>query len=203
MPKSRSDRPQPGASPVLRAERQLALTCVHREGPCPAGVGTSLQLSSEGVLRADFQVESSLPFQTRPELQDPQSNWGLWEGDVVELFLQLQGPGSPYYEFQVSPLGQRFQLQIQKPRVEWDSSFRCQGFNSGVSRASTGGSWQARLEIPLGELGWDGEVRSIRGGAFAILGGKSERSYWAAFLPRQEKPDFHLPEEFRSFFVSA
>jgi hypothetical protein len=203
------EMPKPTSTRVFRqkelpADRQLALTCVHAEGG-PSSItewgvlATALTLSAEGILRVDFQIETAHPAVTLPELQDPESNWGLWEGDVVEVFLQLGGPGSPYYEFQASPLGQVFQLRVDEPRVRFDRTYRCSGFKARAERR-VGTGWSATLELPLREMGWDGKLKSIRGGLFAVLGSREQRTYWAAFLPPQAHPDFHLPGEFKRFF---
>jgi hypothetical protein len=53
------------------------------------------------------------------------------------------------------------------------------------------------MKIPLREYEWDGSAASIQGGLFAILGAAGARDYWSAFLPQQEKPDYHLPAWFR------
>lgn len=50
------------------------------------------------------------------------SSHGLWDFDVVEFFVSTGSSfqeviSAPYYEFQVSPLGQFFQLKIISPRV--------------------------------------------------------------------------------------
>jgi hypothetical protein len=59
--------------------------------------------------------------------------------------------------------------------------------------------WDAVMEIPLRELGWTGDPATITGNAFAILGAKGVRRFYSAYLPRQQKPNFHQPEFFKPF----
>jgi hypothetical protein len=124
------------------------------------------------------------------------SHWGLWDWDVVEVFVSTGGSG--YFEFQVSPLNQGFELRIFEPRKRFDRDFRCAWTHeASVSGAAGAREWSARMSLPLRELGWDGDSGKLRGGAFAILGETPTRGYWSLFLPPQQKPDFHLPAEFR------
>jgi hypothetical protein len=210
MPRSEARSRRRSTAP----SRQLALSPVFSDRgleslhPGESGVGVALTLNPDsGILAVDFKVLTSGSRQVLPSLKDPESNWGLWDGDVVEVFLQLGqsgGTSGPYYEFQLSPLGQRFQLKVIRPRTEIDRDFRCSGLETRVASEKAGdGPWQARFEIPLRALGWDGKLTSIRGGLFAILGEPADRTYWAAFLPPQDRPDFHLPAEFRAFFADS
>src|SRR5438105_4220775 len=86
------------------------------------------------VLRAHFIVEQRMPPLTNPSLSG--DGWGLWDRDVVELFVSDSSiasvagrspasTGLPYYEFVLSPLGQVFQLKIHEPRKKFDRDFRC------------------------------------------------------------------------------
>ena len=95
----------------------------------------------------------------------------------------------------MSPLNQFFQLEIFKPREKFNRDYKS-GFEHDVLVTRFG--WQATMNISLTALKWDGREESIRGNAFAILG--KVKSYHSLFLPKQEKPDFHLPEHFNDFF---
>jgi hypothetical protein len=149
-----------------------------------------------GSLLADFRVEAP-SIHANPAIPRGVSHWGLWEWDVVELFLSVAEGAAPlpYLEVQLSPLGQHVELLVHEPRVRWDAGFRS-GFNARV-RPFDSRAWEAGIEIPLKALGWSGDPARLRGGAFAILGGPGERECFGLFLPEQEKPDFHLPEFFR------
>ena len=57
----------------------------------------------------------------------------LWEGDVVELFLELPGQGGKYVELQWSPNGSRFDARFTAPRTpEWPEAAK---FESGMKHA--------------------------------------------------------------------
>jgi hypothetical protein len=153
-------------------------------------------------LRARFVVRCP-ELNVDPEVPDNAPHWGLWERDVVELFIGF--PHKPYFEFQVSPLGQYFELKVLEPRMQWQRDLPG-AWSRGARIISApeaapgsphqGAHWEAWMEIPLRPLGWGGDLEQLRGGAFAILGAASRRTYWSLFLPPQEKPDFHIPESF-------
>lgn len=146
-----------------------------------------------GILVAEFEVSGPSPRVNR-ELPGDRSVWGLWDWDVVELFVAANPQSSSYLEVQLSPLGQWVEILIHEPRRRWDAEFRS-GFRGSVTPYD-GKRWQARLEVPLFALGWDGDQRSVRGNAFAILGDEPAREHFSRFLPEQARPDFHLPEYF-------
>lgn len=158
-------------------------------------------LEAGGFLTALFSVQSARSSYLNTALSADKSQWGLWDWDVVELFVSCAGrlDHLPYYEFQVSPLGQFFELEIFEPRKKVNRDFSS-GFAHSV-RSQGPGKWEASLRIPLAQLGWDGRTESIVGNAFAILGAPSEvpsdRTYRSLFLGHQEKPDFHVPAAFR------
>lgn len=163
--------------------------------------------TSQTVVTVDFALEShtlvaSFDVRHQPEpyvneaLGKDSSQWGLWEHDVVELFLRVGGEPT-YYEFQVSPLGQFFELEIFEPRKRVNDKFKS-GFTYNVERHAPT-DWSARLRLPLKNLGWDERLESLRGNAFAILGNEP-RTYWSTGLPEQDTPDFHLPQYFIPLF---
>lgn len=161
-----------------------------------ARISVRFALEDGDRLTADFSVRAARLSFNR-DFPSQGSHWGLWDWDVVELFVSTGG--SDYYEFQVSPLDQAFELRIFEPRKRFDKEFRCAWTHaSSVSGEAGAYEWNARMSLPLRELGWGGDVTAIRGGAFAILGAAGERGYWSLFLPPQEKPDFHLPSCFGS-----
>ena len=174
----------------------------------PLGFELRVQIELQGtVLRADYEVQTPNPPHLQPGLPRNTSQWGLWESDVVELFLTISD--ECYYEFQLSPLGQFFELRIFEPRKRFDRSFHCAGARFSaeypgaamISEAPMGVGapvfWKGRMEIPLNELGWDGDLKKLRGNVFAILGSSEKKTYWSLFLPKQAEPDFHRPEYFK------
>jgi hypothetical protein len=112
--------------------------------------------------------------------------------DVVELFVTFSETGFPYYEFEVSPYNQTFQVRIlSRTRHQ-------EGVELGLvsTAALRTGGWSAEVKIPLKPLGWDGDPTTIRGNFYSVLE-RSPRSYWSSFLPNAQKPNFHQPQFFR------
>jgi hypothetical protein len=115
-----------------------------------------------------------------------------YQFDVVELFVTFSEAGFPYFEFEVSPFNQTFQVRIPgggKPFQE--------GVDLGLvsSATSVPGGWTAELKIPLKPLGWDGDPKKIRGNFYSILG--KPQSFWSSFLPKARKANFHQPKFFQ------
>jgi hypothetical protein len=113
--------------------------------------------------------------------------------DVVELFATFSDTGFPYYEFEVSPYNQTFQVRIvSRTRHE-------EGVDLGLASTATlrTGGWSAELKIPMKSLGWDGDATKIRGNFYSVLE-RAPRSYWSSFLPKASKPNFHQPQFFKS-----
>ena len=123
-----------------------------------------------------------------------------YQFDVVELFVSVAGQASPfpYYEFEVSPYGETFQVKIPGGGKPFQDGIDV-GSKAIVHRVK--GSWSADLSIKLSRLGYDGDRSKLVGNAFAVLGKKPLRSYWSLSLPHQDKPNFHKPEFFRPLFA--
>jgi hypothetical protein len=116
--------------------------------------------------------------------------------DVVELFVTFSPTGFPYYEFEVSPYNQTFQVRIASPKEHQE------GVDLGLMSAAaiSPDRWSAELKIPLKPLGWDGDDATIRGNFASVLGKGQQRSFWSTFLPRATKANFHRPQYFKPLF---
>jgi hypothetical protein len=114
-----------------------------------------------------------------------------YQFDVVELFVTFSDNGFPYFEFEVSPFNQTFQVRIVSAKEHHE------GVDLGLAStaAIAPGGWNAELKIPLKPLGWDGDPAKIRGNFYSTLG-QGQRSYWSTFLPKATTPNFHQPEYF-------
>ena len=112
--------------------------------------------------------------------------------DVVELFVTFSETGFPYFEFEVSPYNQTFQVRIASRTRHQE------GVDLGLTSAATlrPGGWSAEMKIPLTALGWDGDPAKIRGNFYSILE-RSPQSYWSSFLPKAKTAKFHQPQYFR------
>ncbi len=117
-----------------------------------------------------------------------------YQFDVVELFVTFSDSGFPYFEFEVSPYNQTFQVRIVSAKEHQE------GVELGLASTATivTGGWSAELKIPLRPLGWDGDPAKIRGNYYSVLGAARERSYWSTFLPKTAKPNFHQPQYFKA-----
>jgi hypothetical protein len=152
----------------------------------PVQVHTSV---ADGVLVAHFTI-SSPTINAKKTLA---ANEHPYEFDVVELFLTFSDSGFPYFEFEVSPYNQTFQVRIVSRKEHHE------GVDLGLTSTAeiAHGGWTAELKIPLKPLGWDADVHKIRGNLYSVLGSAKKRSYWSAFLPKTVRPDFHRPEYFK------
>jgi hypothetical protein len=144
---------------------------------------------ADDTLTASYSV--SAPSLNAREVLGPQEFPYMF--DVVELFVTFSETGFPYFEFEVSPYNQTFQVKIVSRAQHRE------GIDMGlVSSATTRpGGWTAELKIPLKPLGWDGDHGKIRGNFYAILEHAPKRSFWSSFLPRASKPNFHQPQSFQ------
>jgi hypothetical protein len=147
---------------------------------------------SEGLIRAEYEVfiDRKMNWNTDPGLNaDSPSNWGLWNFDVVELFFRKPSDGE-YYELQLSPLSQRFQLLVFKPRESYCSplDLNWQGCSEIIDNC-----WQAKMEIK-----WDGPIKF---NAHAIVGPANKRAYYSYNAYEGEQPDFHQPKHFSTIRV--
>ncbi len=228
---------------MKKFEKAYSLTCIHGD---PGGREVSVCLSLESLgeassesagknlcLVARFEViqPSDLEYHLLPKLSKTDSAKGLWEGDVVEIFIKPRENDARYYEFEVSPLGQYLEVEILEPRIEVNFDFRSQvsvqsalissesgcqiGTSdqtpkplSGVIKPEIGKkTWKSQISVPLWNLYAEGvaltetDLAQLSGGCFACLGKPENRSFWGVFLPKQNQPDFHLPQFFRRFFL--
>jgi hypothetical protein len=112
--------------------------------------------------------------------------------DVVELFVTFSETGFPYFEFEVSPYNQTLQVKIVSHVRQQE------GVDLGMVSSATilPHGWSAELRVSLKPLGWDGDIRKIRGNFDSILE-RAPRSYWSSFQPRAKTPNFHQPRFFQ------
>jgi hypothetical protein len=151
---------------------------------------------NERFITIEFLVQKRLG----PEWQSDHSfstdwskNWGLWNNDVVEAFLQLRGVESditaPYLEVQVSPLNQPFALIITEPRKVYSPPKQL-SFKSEVSLEKK--TWSVKMELELPE---ELKGEHLFGGFYSCLA-TGPREYYALELNPEANPDFHRPELF-------
>jgi hypothetical protein len=181
----------------------LVVIAILLASPAALACDLSLVAPAKSVLKKPVQVIASLaddiltasylvsaPSLNARKVLDPQKY--PYDYDVVELFVTFSETGFPYYEFEVSPYNQTFQVKIvSRTRHQ-------EGVDLGLVSSATvlSHGWSAELKIPLKSLGWDGDPATIRGNFYSILG-RAPRSYWSSFLPRAKAANFHQPQFFQ------
>jgi hypothetical protein len=168
-----------------------------KHGPGFAGHSLKVEFSRQDrEVNLTFQVQkrSSQTWDTDAVFtQDWNKNWGLWNKDVVEAFLQLRSHESelnaPYLEIQVSPLNQPFALIVTEPRKTYFPPKQLEFF-SEVSLE--GRFWHTKMKIIL-----PAELKGTKlfGGFFSCLS-HNPREFYALELNPEDQPDFHRPELF-------
>jgi hypothetical protein len=168
-----------------------------KHGPGHAGHSLKVEWEVDGldvILQFTVQKRSSRPWLSDEVLtHDWAKNWGLWNKDVVEAFLQLrtdaQDLKAPYLEIQVSPLNQPFALIITEPRKIFHAP-KILDFIHEVSVEQK--VWNATMKLKL-----PSELRGslVYGGFFACLD-HEPREFYALEPNPEQQPDFHRPELF-------
>ena len=146
----------------------------------------------------DFEAQKRLSEEWHTDsafTSDWSKNWGLWNKDVVEVFLQLrandQDTKAPYLEIQVSPLNQPFALIITEPRKVF---YAPKELTFTHSVTVEGRLWTAHMEVILPK---DLKGTHLYGGFFSITG-YEPREFYALEPNPEATPDFHRPELFLS-----
>jgi len=185
--------------------RLLLLAAALLTSPAALACDLSLVAPAKSVLKNPVRVRASLagdaltasysvsaPSLNAKKILGPQQFPYMF--DVVELFVTFSETGFPYYEFEVSPFNQTFQVRI----ISHTQPFQ-EGIDLGLVSAAKilPGGWTAELKIPLKPLGWDGDPGKIRGNFYSILERAPKRSFWSSFLPKANKANFHQPQFFQ------
>lgn len=135
----------------------------------------------------------------KPDPSTTKETWGLWDWDVVEVFIGDDFENiNRYKEFEVSPRGEWVDLDIlkgAKPDAQagwkWNSNFE---FKARIDEKSK--VWHCEMRIP-----WSGIDRrpakagnELRLNLYRIEGAPPNRKYiaWQAV----NSPSFHTPEAF-------
>jgi len=151
---------------------------------------------SPGLFEAKFIVtnKNGLPWNISKSFDDNGiENWGLWEHDVVEMFLQPRNDPSeitaPYLELQLSPRGQKFAVIVHDPRKKYETPFDL-NFMGHSKRSSK--EWSAEFKVTHELL-----LKPFLYGTFnACLGDVSCREFFASSWANRKILDFHVPNAF-------
>lgn len=86
--------------------------------------------------------------------EDPaKERWGLWERDVVEVFLNPEPERvKHYYEFEVAPNNQWIDLEINLDKKPFNDAAWNSGFEHAVRVDAQAHIWMCEMRIPLSAL---------------------------------------------------
>lgn len=121
------------------------------------------------------------------DLKNSFKNWGLWNFDVCEVFLQFNDEVK-YYEYQVSPLNQQFSLEIFSPRKISFTPFY-PDFSSKVLNKKVSFYFSRDFS----------KVKNFKIGLFACINIEGKTQYFSHY-PHDGIIDFHRPEKFLSIY---
>lgn len=142
-------------------------------------------------LLANFQVKARDLYLSNDFSQTGWINNGLWNFDVVELFVQRENAKNHYLELEVSPKGQKVAILVKKPREDFLS---VDPRGSDITAEITKKGFNAYFKILVSDIPGDGDL--IIGNAHACLG-RDQRSHYSLFEGVKAKPDFHRPDYFQ------
>lgn len=133
----------------------------------------------------------------RPTAQLDRETLGLWDFDVVEVFIGHDLKRiNLYQEFEVSPRGEWVDLDIDKSKpnlaaIDWNSGFT---FKTKIDEATK--TWHCVMKIPWSSIAPKAPTKGqeFRLNLYRIEGGPDPRTYitWRAV----NNPSFHTPEAF-------
>lgn len=124
----------------------------------------------------------------------------LWERDVAEVFLQPDASG-PYFELEISPLGQWLDFCVYSPREKVDKDWRSE-MKVTTFTDEDAGLWEALLEVPLDPILSTSGLSGVELGdtwkvnLFRIAGREPAREYLSWQPTGTAEPDFHVPKAF-------
>jgi hypothetical protein len=161
----------------------------------PGGLGGLVTVQSQG---ARFCWSWELALAASPSVPAAPVGLvdGLWEHDVVELFLvDSRGPDDHYLELEVGPSGHWLGLELrgvrQRVRLLEDARPR-------IDTKVSDGLWRGRLELDLSYVREIVGITPWRGLAAAVLGTEiaNDRAFLTSSVLPSERPDFHQPRAF-------
>ena len=153
--------------------------------------GAAIAASERVVVKLELtptalNVGIAAPFHNDPAPPGPPGSLdGLWDYEVVELF--LRGSAEAYLELEFGPFGHYLALCLDGPR-----QVRRSGLSLDYTCERRGERWSGRCAVPAAYL--PAGLRS--GNAYAIHGNGAARRFLAMRAPGGSEPDFHRLESF-------
>ncbi len=168
----------------------LTLVIGHTWDGVEIGGDERVELTLE-LTAAAVRIDVDAPFHGDPTPPgDPGRFDGLWDYEVVELFISGTGSGEsiPYTEVELSPHGHHLVLRLAGVRDVVEKELPL-GFEASIS----GDRWRGTAWLPRAYL----PPAPWKVNAYAIHGEKGSRRYLAMIPVPGGAPDFHRPEVFR------
>jgi hypothetical protein len=149
----------------------------------PADACSALELALDD---GGLEIRVDAPFHGDPPPPGPPGPTdGLWEFEVVELF--LLGADQRYLEVELGPHGHHLVLQLHGPR-----RVEARGLPLGYTASRVGARWTGRAHVPAAWL----PAGLAACNAYAIHGTGAGRRHCAAWPVPGPAPDFHRLERF-------
>lgn len=151
----------------------------------PAKARTTLHgLWAPDGLWLRFDVEDPSPWHTMTKRDEH-----IWEEEVVEIFIDLDGSGKHYGEYEINPINVLCDLDMEQgwPEVKGDITWDHKGLESAVQPRKAAGSdpggWTAIMHLP-----WEGfaTLASVREGR--AQSPPKAGDMWRVNLYRIERP---------------
>ncbi|MCA9493427.1 MAG: hypothetical protein KC621_26030 [Myxococcales bacterium] len=152
----------------------------------PKDEQATIRLSWEGD---DLRVDVDAPFSGDPPPPSaPGPTDGLWEHEVVELFVILDRQGPRYLEIELGPHGHHLVLTLDGVRQPTE---RCLPLRYEAS--AEGDRWRGVARLEASRLGGE---RPVAFNATRIWGVGEARRYASVVTLPGDTPDFHQPDRF-------
>lgn len=152
--------------------------------------GAPIDPSSHALVKIDLgdalRVSIDAPFHGDPSPESPPGQlWGLWEHEVVEIF--LLGTDRRYLEIELGPFGHHLVLSLHGVR-------QITGRHAPLSvhTERLGGRWRGEIGLDVGLV----PPGLCAFNAYAIHGLGQGRRHLAAWPVPGETPDFHRLDHF-------
>jgi hypothetical protein len=148
------------------------------------------------------------PYQTlylKPDPRHDEKTWGLWNWDVVELFIGDDWDHiERYREFELSPQGEWLDLAIDRnpPDLERNRAWTS-GFSTAAWIDASAGAWYGAMRIPFEAITQApvAEGTKFRVNFYRMEGPPGRRRHVAWRETRSDS--FHVPSAFGSLMLTS
>ena len=137
-------------NPLWQKAQAVPVECTLKDSRAMPAISTAVRcVWSDNYLYVGYQCPfTEVTVFTPPDLK--KERFGLWERDVVEAFIGTDpGNAGHYYEFEVSPVGERLDLELggATKNLDWNS-----GFESVARVNQQARVWTVEMRVPLAAL---------------------------------------------------